>query len=59
MTRITPDDELYQMIVSGQAPTIIDARSKSALDALPFVIQGARHLTPEETEGQRSATVEK
>jgi membrane protein DedA with SNARE-associated domain/rhodanese-related sulfurtransferase len=47
MTRITPD-ELYQMIVSGQPPTIIDARSKSALDALPFVIEGARRLIPEE-----------
>jgi membrane protein DedA with SNARE-associated domain/rhodanese-related sulfurtransferase len=47
MARITPD-ELYQRILTGQSPAIVDARSKSALDALPFVIQGAQLLTLEE-----------
>jgi len=47
MARITPD-ELHQMIVSGSPPTILDARSQSALDALPFVIEGARLLTLDE-----------
>jgi membrane protein DedA with SNARE-associated domain len=45
--RITPDD-LYQMILSGSEPVILDARSASDLQALPFVIQGAQILTLED-----------
>src|SRR5262245_44567266 len=41
MARITPE-ELYRMIATGRAPAIIDARGKSALDAAPFIIQGAQ-----------------
>ncbi len=47
MARITPE-ELHEMIVSGGEPVIVDARSRSALDALPFVIRGAQLLTLEE-----------
>ena len=47
MARISPE-ELYELILSGRAPAIVDARSKSALDALPFVIQGAQLLSFEE-----------
>jgi rhodanese-related sulfurtransferase len=46
MARINPD-ELQQLIVSGHSPVIIDARSRSALAAVPFVIQGARIATLE------------
>jgi membrane protein DedA with SNARE-associated domain/rhodanese-related sulfurtransferase len=51
MARITPD-ELYAMIESGARPTIIDARSNSALEALPFVIEGAQLLTFEEIDAR-------
>ncbi len=47
MARITPE-ELHEMIVSGVEPIIVDARSRSALDALPFVIRGAQFLALEE-----------
>jgi membrane protein DedA with SNARE-associated domain len=47
MERITPD-ELHQILLSGRAHAIVDARSKSAQAALPFVIQGARLLSFEE-----------
>jgi membrane protein DedA with SNARE-associated domain len=53
MARITPD-ELYQMIVSGQEPTIIDVRSKLALESAPFVIQGAQLLAAEEIDARHS-----
>jgi membrane protein DedA with SNARE-associated domain len=49
MARITAD-ELYRMMQSGQAPTIVDARSQSALDSLPFVIEGAQLLALDEVE---------
>jgi len=52
MARITPD-ELYRMIATGHAPAIIDARGKSALDAVPFVIQGAQLLTVEDIDRRR------
>jgi membrane protein DedA with SNARE-associated domain/rhodanese-related sulfurtransferase len=47
MARITPD-ELHQAMQSGQAPMIVDARSKAALDALPFTLQGAHLLALDE-----------
>src|SRR5262245_42315788 len=52
MARISPE-ELYELITMGQAPAIIDARSKSALDAIPFIIQGAQVATPEEIDQGR------
>jgi membrane protein DedA with SNARE-associated domain/rhodanese-related sulfurtransferase len=52
MARISAD-ELHQMIVSGRGPVIIDARSKSALDALPLVIEGALRLTIDELDERR------
>jgi len=51
MARITPG-ELHEMIMTGRGPFIIDARSKSALDALPFVIQGALYLKIDEIDAQ-------
>lgn len=47
MARITPD-ELYELIVAGRDPVIVDARSKGAIAALPYVIEGARLVTLEE-----------
>jgi rhodanese-related sulfurtransferase len=47
MARITPD-ELYEMILSGRKPAIVDARSNSALDVLPFIIEGALLMTLEQ-----------
>jgi membrane protein DedA with SNARE-associated domain/rhodanese-related sulfurtransferase len=52
MARISPE-ELHRMLTTGRAPTIIDARSKSALDAIPFVIQGAQLLTVEDIDQHR------
>lgn len=40
MARITPE-ELHAMILSGASPAIVDARNQSALDAEPFIIEGA------------------
>src|SRR5262245_33127599 len=51
MARIAPK-ELYDMIVGGRAPIIIDARSASALAAVPFVIEGAHHLTADQFDEQ-------
>lgn len=51
MARITPD-ELHRMIVDGCELTIVDARSASAIDALPFIIEGARLLSIEEIEAR-------
>ncbi len=53
MARITPD-ELDQLISSGGSPVIIDARSESALEALPFVIQGAQFLPLDEVDERHS-----
>jgi membrane protein DedA with SNARE-associated domain len=53
MARITPD-ELYQMIVRGQGPTIIDVRSRGALESLPFVIQGAQLLAAEDIDSRHT-----
>jgi rhodanese-related sulfurtransferase len=47
MARITPD-ELHAMIVNGRSPVILDVRSKSAIDALPLVIEGAQLVSIEE-----------
>ena len=47
MARITPE-ELHELMLSGHAPTVVDARSKSALDAHPFIIEGAQIVTLEE-----------
>jgi hypothetical protein len=49
MARITPR-ELHELILAGQPPVILDARSRSAVDAQPFVIEGAQPLTLEEVE---------
>jgi membrane protein DedA with SNARE-associated domain/rhodanese-related sulfurtransferase len=51
MARISPDD-LYQMMISGHAPTIVDARSKPALASLPFIIEGAQLMALDEVEGK-------
>jgi rhodanese-related sulfurtransferase len=55
MARISPD-ELHQLMVSGSAPVIIDARSRSELAVTPFVIEGAYLMTAEEIDEQRIAT---
>jgi len=47
MARITPR-ELHELIVKGPQPVLVDARSQSALDEFPFVIQGSLPLTFEE-----------
>ena len=47
MARITPE-ELHELIVSGSEPVILDVRSQTALDSLPFLIQGARLVTLED-----------
>jgi rhodanese-related sulfurtransferase len=47
MARITPR-ELHELIVNGPQPVLVDARSQSALDEFPFVIQGSLPLTLEE-----------
>jgi membrane protein DedA with SNARE-associated domain len=49
MARITPE-ELHESILRGNGPAILDARSRSAIDADPFVIEGARLMTLEEIE---------
>lgn len=51
MARITPQ-ELHELILSGQNPVVVDARSRSAVDALPIVIAGAIPLTLEEVDGR-------
>ena len=51
MARITPD-ELHELIVNGQQPVIVDVRSRSALDALPILIQGAFPMTFEESDAR-------
>ena len=53
MARITPD-ELYQMIMNGQEPAIIDVRSKSELESSPYVIEGAQLLAAEEIDARHS-----
>jgi membrane protein DedA with SNARE-associated domain len=45
--RITPE-QLHEMIVGGLDPVLVDARSPTALDVLPFVIPGARLIAAEE-----------
>lgn len=52
LARITPA-ELHEMIVSGSPPIIIDARNQSALDVLPFVIEGAQLMTFEELDARQ------
>ena len=47
--RINPD-ELREMILNGDGPVILDARSPSALVAIPFVIEGAQSLTLEDAD---------
>lgn len=51
MARITPD-ELHALIVSGQQPVIVDARSTSALEALPVVIPGSLRMTLDEVDAR-------
>lgn len=53
MARITPE-ELHEMIVRGENPVIIDARSQSAVASLPVAIQGALFLTLEEVESRKA-----
>jgi membrane protein DedA with SNARE-associated domain len=47
MARITVD-ELNELILTGRVPTILDARSRAALDAFPFMIQGAQFVSADE-----------
>ncbi|HET6202785.1 MAG TPA: VTT domain-containing protein [Planctomycetota bacterium] len=47
MARITPG-ELHAMMAGGEKLEIVDVRSRIALEALPFVIPGARLITLEE-----------
>ena len=49
MARITPE-ELYRMIVDGEKPAIVDVRSPSALEVVPFIIEGAQLLAMEDIE---------
>jgi membrane protein DedA with SNARE-associated domain/rhodanese-related sulfurtransferase len=49
MAQITPA-ELHAMIGEGRRPVIVDARNEPAVDALPFVIEGALSLTVEQVE---------
>jgi len=53
MARITPD-ELNALILSGQDPFIIDARSRTAVLELPFAIAGALRLTFEELDARQA-----
>ena len=51
--RVTPE-ELHAMIERGQEPVIVDARTHAALEAFPFVIEGARFLTLEELDARHA-----
>lgn len=53
MARITPA-ELHAMMVAGTRPVIVDARSPSALDALPFVIEGTLSMSVEELDARHA-----
>ena len=52
MARITPQ-ELHELVLAGQQPLILDARSRGAVEALPFLIEGAQPLTLEEIEARQ------
>jgi membrane protein DedA with SNARE-associated domain/rhodanese-related sulfurtransferase len=52
MARITPR-ELHELIVSGEPPVIIDARNRSAVAALPVIIEGALSVTLAEVEARQ------
>lgn len=51
LARITPQ-ELHELILDGQGPVILDARGRSEIDALPFVIEGALSLALDEVEAR-------
>lgn len=52
MARITPQ-ELHELILGGQQPMILDARSRGAIDALPYAIEGAQPLILEDVEARQ------
>jgi len=51
MARITPQ-ELHELILGERKPVILDARSRAAIEAAPYAIEGAQSLILEEVEAR-------
>ena len=49
--RITPQ-ELHELILGDRKPVILDARSRGAIEALPYAIEGAQPLLLEDVEAR-------
>jgi membrane protein DedA with SNARE-associated domain len=52
MARITPQ-ELHELILGGQEPMILDARSRGAIQAMPYAIEGAQPLLLEDVDARQ------
>lgn len=51
MARITPQ-ELHELILGERKPVILDARSRGAIEAAPYAIEGAQSLILEDVEAR-------
>lgn len=51
MARITPQ-ELHELILGERKPVILDARSRAAIQAAPYAIEGAQSLRLEDVEAR-------